>query len=52
MIETQRLIIRPWRDSDRAPFAAMGQNTEVMRFLGPLRSRAESDGLIDRMVAM
>lgn len=52
MIETERLIVRPWRDTDRAPFAAMGQDPEVMRFLGPLRSRAESDGLIDRMIAM
>lgn len=52
MIETERLIIRPWRDGDRAPFAAMGQDAEVRRFLGPLQSRAESDALIDRMIAM
>lgn len=52
MIDTERLVVRPWRDSDRAPFAAMGQDADVMRFLGPLRSRVESDAFIDRMVAM
>lgn len=52
MIETERLIVRPWRDSDRAPFAAMGQDPEVMRFLGPPQTRVESDAVIDRMIAM
>lgn len=49
MIETDRLILRPWRDSDRAPFAAMGADPEVMRFLGPLMTRAESDAIVDRI---
>lgn len=52
MIETERLIIRPWRDDDRAPFAAMGRDQDVRRFLGPLQSRADSDALIDRLIAM
>lgn len=52
MIETERLIVRPWRDADREPFAAMGQDAEVMRFLGPLMSRAESDAAVDRMMAL
>lgn len=52
MIETARLIIRPWRDEDRAPFAAMGQDPEVMRHLGPLMSREASDAAVDRMMAM
>ncbi len=30
MIETERLILRGWQESDRAPFAAMGQDPEVM----------------------
>jgi len=30
MIETGRLILRPWRDEDRAPFAEMGRDPEVM----------------------
>lgn len=49
MLETARLILRPWRDSDRAPFAAMGQDPDVMRHLGPLLSRADSDAVVDRI---
>ena len=35
MIETERLILRSWREDDIAPFHAMGQDPEVMRYLGP-----------------
>ena len=49
MIETERLLVRPWQDSDRALFAAMGQDEAVRRFLGPPQSRAESDALVDRI---
>ncbi|HEY0314785.1 MAG TPA: GNAT family N-acetyltransferase [Sphingomonas sp.] len=34
MIETERLILRPWRDEDHAPFAAMGRSPVVMEHLG------------------
>ena len=51
MIETARLLVRPWRDSDRAPFAEMGQDAEVMRYLGSPLSREASDAAIDRMIA-
>lgn len=34
MIETDRLLLRPWRSHDMAPFHAMGQDAEVMRYLG------------------
>ena len=52
MIETERLIVRAWTDADRAPFAAMSADAEVMATLGPLLSRDESDALIDRLMAM
>ncbi|OYY63006.1 GNAT family N-acetyltransferase [Sphingomonas sp. 28-62-11] len=52
MIETERLIIRPWQESDRAPFAAMGQDEAVRRFLGPPQSREESDATVDRLIAL
>jgi len=52
MITTERLIVRPWRDSDRAPFAALNQDAEVRRYLGPPQTRAESDAAVDRMVAL
>ncbi|MFC3713160.1 GNAT family N-acetyltransferase [Sphingoaurantiacus capsulatus] len=51
MIETERLLVRPWQDSDRAPFAEMGQDPEVMATLGPLMSRAEVDAAVDRLMA-
>ncbi len=52
MIETERLILRPWAKRDRAPFAAMGRDRRVMATLGPLMSRTDSDALIDRLDGM
>ncbi len=52
MIETERLIVRPWRDVDRGPFAEMSCDPAVMATLGPLLTRSESDALVDRLVAM
>jgi RimJ/RimL family protein N-acetyltransferase len=52
VIETPRLIVRPWRDSDRAPFHAMSCDPEVMATLGPVQTRAESDAAIDRQIAV
>jgi RimJ/RimL family protein N-acetyltransferase len=34
-IRTPRLLLRPWHDEDVEPFHAMGQDPEVMRYLGP-----------------
>jgi RimJ/RimL family protein N-acetyltransferase len=52
VIETDRLVIRPWQEADRAPFAAMGQDAAVMAHLGPLMDRAASDAVVDRLMAM
>ena len=51
MIETPRLVLRPWRDADREPFWEMACDTEVMRYLMKL-DRAASDARIDDMIAM
>lgn len=48
MIATERLILRAWRDDDRAPFHAMCTDPRVMEFLGPPMERAETDAAIDR----
>lgn len=48
---TQRLVLRPWRTADRAPFAAMNADPEVMRYFPATMSRGESDALVDRIEA-
>jgi len=53
MIDTERLILRPWREADREPFFAMSQDPEVMTHIGPVaKTRANSDPGIDRMMAL
>lgn len=52
MIETERLILRGWRTSDVAPFHAMGQDPELMLFLGPAYSEADAAATIDRQNAL
>lgn len=49
MIETERLILRRWREEDRVPFAALNASTEVCEFLPKQLTREESDGLADRI---
>lgn len=51
MIETERLVLRQWRDEDRAPFAALNADPDVMEFFPSTRTRAESDAAVDRMSA-
>jgi RimJ/RimL family protein N-acetyltransferase len=50
-LETARLILRPWRESDRAAFAAMNADPEVMTFFASPMTRAESDASLDRFQA-
>jgi RimJ/RimL family protein N-acetyltransferase len=50
MIETPRLVLRPWQDRDREPFHEMCCDPMVMATLGPLMSRAQSDALVDRLI--
>jgi RimJ/RimL family protein N-acetyltransferase len=46
MIETARLILRPWRDSDLPPFAEQNADPVVMRFLVGVLTREESDAYV------
>jgi ribosomal-protein-alanine N-acetyltransferase len=50
-LETPRLILRPLREEDREPFAAMNADLEVMRFFPKPLDRAESDRRFDRIAA-
>ncbi|MBV9783602.1 MAG: GNAT family N-acetyltransferase [Acidisphaera sp.] len=51
MIETPRLILRAWRDSDFPPFAEQNADPVTMRFLPKLLSRDESDAYVRRLQA-
>lgn len=52
IIETPRLILRNWRDSDREFFHEINSDPVVMEFFPALRSRVESDALMDRFQTM
>ena len=53
MPTTDRLVLRRWQPGDRAPFAAMNADPEVMRYVrdGRPMTRAESDELVDAIEA-
>lgn len=51
MIETERLILRAFREADRAPFAAVNADPRIGDWLGGVIDRAASDALIDRVNA-
>jgi RimJ/RimL family protein N-acetyltransferase len=51
MLTTDRLILRRWRDSDRAPFAALNGDQETMRYFPSTLDRAASDAFIERIEA-
>jgi RimJ/RimL family protein N-acetyltransferase len=46
-IETPRLILRQWRESDREPYAALNADPAVMEFFPALQDRAASDKSVD-----
>lgn len=46
--ETGRLVLRQWKPTDRAPFAALNADPRVMEFFPARLARAESDALADR----
>ena len=50
-LETERLILRPWRDDDLDGFAAMNADREVMRYIGEGRAldREGSASFLDRL---
>jgi RimJ/RimL family protein N-acetyltransferase len=51
LIETPRLILRPWRQSDLPLFAELNADPAVMRLLGGVLSREESDAYVGRAEA-
>ena len=51
VIETDRLVLRSWREGDLAPFHAICSDPQVMATLGPLLSLDETAALIGRVEA-
>ena len=49
--ETPRLVLRRWRDADRAPFASMSADPRVMQYFPSTLSREASDRSIDSWLA-
>jgi RimJ/RimL family protein N-acetyltransferase len=52
MLATERLILRQWREADRAPFATMNADPAVMEFMPSRLTREQSDAMVDRFSAM
>ena len=51
MIETERLLLRQWREADREPWAALNADPQVMEHFPAPLTREESDASIDRNAA-
>jgi RimJ/RimL family protein N-acetyltransferase len=50
-LRTDRLLLRRWQDSDRAPFAAMNADPAVMRYFPATQNRAASDASVETIEA-
>jgi RimJ/RimL family protein N-acetyltransferase len=48
-LETERLVMREWRDDDLDAFHAINSDPRVMETLGPVKSREEVKALIERL---
>jgi RimJ/RimL family protein N-acetyltransferase len=51
VIETARLILRPWREADRASYAAMMADPKVGYWLGGALGETRANAQVDRFMA-
>jgi RimJ/RimL family protein N-acetyltransferase len=49
-LETERLILRPWRDADRRVFAEMNADPKVMKYFPHLLTVEQSDAMVERII--
>lgn len=52
ILETERLIVRNWRDSDRNLFFEINSDPAVMAFFAFRRDRSEADAFFDQIQAL
>lgn len=50
-LSTRRLTLRQWRDADRAPFAQLSADPEVMEYFPATSTVADSHALVERATA-
>ncbi|MEU0336703.1 GNAT family N-acetyltransferase [Streptomyces sp. NPDC006193] len=50
-MRTERLLLRAWRETDLAPWAAMNTDPEVRRYLPGIPTREQSDATVARFQA-
>lgn len=48
VLRTDRLVLRNWREDDRAPWAALNTDPEVMRHFPAALTREQSDAFLNR----
>lgn len=48
-LKTERLILRPWRDADVEPFAALNADPVVMEHFPAIQTRAETEAVMTRI---
>jgi len=49
LIQTERLLLRRWREEDREPFYGLNSDPRVMEFMPGCLTRAESDAFVQRI---
>ena len=49
MIETKRLFLRNWKESDHEPFSKMNQDLDVMKYMPSPLTRKESDLMVQKI---
>jgi len=52
VLHTDRLVLRGWEDPDRAPFAALNADPEVMEYYPATLGREQCDVFVDRQSAL
>lgn len=50
MIQTERLILRPWREEDKPVFHALVNTPRMMEHFGGPTTREKHDAILDRMI--